>query len=1502
MVSELDDETGEVTLELRDAAWVVTIKCLTHALAEQLFPDALGKLDTINGVYNSLDSNATMKYLFVNALKFGSLVLQAFPDGRAKITFLIYMKTWELLDRQTELNDTVQAILSGLTDIGDIVDIVGQVSSAVLPTAMGRSKASIEGLLALLEDSSVYIYNQLATNDLPPASLENADLDEPFNVETYLNRLKELQTAFHASWSPVPATPVNLVDVQDDQLLDTPQGGTHGSTAIDPYDMLRLLRPLDPNGYNPRQACMDGTREVILTRIVTWTQNRESAEGLMWISGQAGMGKTSVATSLCQRLDGMGVLTGSFFCQRDSLDTSDPLRLINNLVHEIAMKCPAYAQEVAHAIRANRRLCNSHLDVRYNGLIKKPLEQLQSLSMRANLVIVIDALDECGDCESREQILGHLHEMSQLVPWLKVIITARPVGDLQGYFAQKCSREPIIQLQDYDATSNIRAYIESQVAELAEKEHWPSDSIDQLCTLSGGVFLWATLAVKYIKKSAFPALPRLRKVMSKQKSPMTDHFDALYTKALKMAIDDEEDDIKGAYLRCIGAILVISECAPLAASAFKNLLLSAGRIDQLTLEQMINNLRALLLITDEQRIQFHHVSFRDFVTDAPRAGQFHIRLDQYEAELAACCLQVMQRDLCFNICELETSHQLNSEIPDLKQRIDTYIGSALRYACMHWIDHFVASPTQALVTAVKKLMEGPQLMYWIEALSLLDRIDVAIEGLSKLMAVDLTHLSDSGLLTSWANDARRFILSFYNPITTSTPHLYVSALAFAPRHCLIAVRLRPHFPNIITVTQGGDSNWHPCMKVVAHPHAVQTLSLSPDGKEVVAGYPDGSLAIWDNRTGACVSKSSVGHRDAVTCVVYSPVGSLVASSSLDATIRVWDVTKGLLDSCLLSGHSGPVHSVAFSPKGSLIASGSSDRTIRLWDSNACRPIHEPYVGHSSCITSAAFSPDGTRLISGSWDKTIRVWSVDLDILRLANNPLVIAAHTDWVTCLSFSPNGLKFASGSADKKIQIWDAQTGEQSKWRASPAKHSDTVTSIAFSPNGSHLASCSLDGVIQLWSTTTTTVSQPVGHSSSVKVVAFSPDGSHLISGSTDMTTRVWEVDACPKAMTMGALVGHSGFIRSVAVTPDGTRIVSASNDKMLRVWDSQTGALICDPLNGHSLCVNCVAVSPDGTQIVSGSDDKLMKLWDTAAHANVQSYEHSSFIWCAAFSPNSAQIAFGTGDNDVYLWDVTEWKMIQQGLQGHSARVCSVVFSPDRTCLASASLDRTVILWDLASHSRIGGPLSGHTDYVRSVAFSPCGTRLVSGSHDCTIRVWDRPTGNTIHTLTGHGNYVMAVAFSPDGSCIASGSYDRTARLWNAKTGQLIGQPFTEHSNQVTSIAFSPDGNYLISGSQDCTIQVRNIAASYPADEPETGPPNTFRWPSNPYDLSSHPEHPGWVTHNRKSHVLWLPAHYEQRERFLDPGPQACPPVRLDYSKFVHGTAWTKVARDSTSSSSC
>ncbi|KEP45883.1 hypothetical protein V565_233760, partial [Rhizoctonia solani 123E] len=255
VISEVDEETGELTLELREAAWIVTIRCLTRAKAEQLFLDELEKLNAIEGAYSSRDSNASVKYVFKNALSFANLAVQTLPESTAKVSFLIYMKTWELLDQQAQLDDTLQAILRGLTGIGDIVDIAGQASSAMLAAAMNRSKESIQGILTLLEDVSVYIFNQLATNDLAPVRPEDEGIIDPFDVEAYLDHLKELQTAFHASWLPMVPTPVDHDDIIEDALLDTPQqGANESSRVIDPYDMLRLLRPLDPNGYVCRLA------------------------------------------------------------------------------------------------------------------------------------------------------------------------------------------------------------------------------------------------------------------------------------------------------------------------------------------------------------------------------------------------------------------------------------------------------------------------------------------------------------------------------------------------------------------------------------------------------------------------------------------------------------------------------------------------------------------------------------------------------------------------------------------------------------------------------------------------------------------------------------------------------------------------------------------------------------------------------------------------------------------------------------------------------------------------------------------------------------------------------------------------------------------------------------------------------------------------------------------------------------------------------------------------
>lgn len=64
--------------------------------------------------------------------------------------------------------------------------------------------------------------------------------------------------------------------------------------------------------------------------------------------------------------------------------------------------------------------------------------------------------------------------------------------------------------------------------------------------------------------------------------------------------------------------------------------------------------------------------------------------------------------------------------------------------------------------------------------------------------------------------------------------------------------------------------------------------------------------------------------------MFSPNRSIVASGSDDGTIELWDVKSG---ACLknFTEHKNTVRSVAFSADGLMLASGSEDETIKLWN-------------------------------------------------------------------------------------------------------------------------------------------------------------------------------------------------------------------------------------------------------------------------------------------------------------------------------------------------------------------------------------------------------------------------------------------------------------------------------------------------------------------------------------------------------------------------------------------
>ncbi|KEP46300.1 putative vegetative incompatibility protein HET-E-1, partial [Rhizoctonia solani 123E] len=221
-ITEVDEETGETTLEHPKAVWVVTIKSLTPAtvgspllIYSVEFILLLAGKPVISGRARDVQCNrgcirqpaiGSNREVSVQAcFAISSLAAKGLPESAAKVSFLICMKAWELLDQQAELDDSVQATLHGLARMQDIIDVMSQASNSMLATAMSQSKEAIHGILALLEDVSMFIFNRLTTNDLARASSEE-DTSDTYDVEAYLTRLEELQRAFYSTWSPIAAS------------------------------------------------------------------------------------------------------------------------------------------------------------------------------------------------------------------------------------------------------------------------------------------------------------------------------------------------------------------------------------------------------------------------------------------------------------------------------------------------------------------------------------------------------------------------------------------------------------------------------------------------------------------------------------------------------------------------------------------------------------------------------------------------------------------------------------------------------------------------------------------------------------------------------------------------------------------------------------------------------------------------------------------------------------------------------------------------------------------------------------------------------------------------------------------------------------------------------------------------------------------------------------------------------------------------------------------------
>ncbi|KAB5593584.1 hypothetical protein CTheo_2973 [Ceratobasidium theobromae] len=1200
-----------------------------------------------------------------------------------------------------------------------------------------------------------------------------------------------------------------------------------------------------------RRTCTEGTRTAIISEMGGWSMDPNSPD-LYLMSGMAGTGKTTIACSFSNRLEERKQLAASFFCTRTSPECRDASRIVPTIAYQLARYSIPFQSVLCEVLGDDPDIGTKNIIKQFEQLVNAPLLRVKE-AMPDNLVVVIDALDECEDRHAAKLVLELIFKFAPGLP-LKFFVTSRPEPEIyEKMISRTSSPRKVLHLHEIEK-SLVQADIELYLSEELRSISPTPSQIHQLAQQSGCLFIYAATLVRYIRLGKQSANPqkRLRAVLGITPKPTKKHLeiDALYTAILQSALDEEDleseevDDVRIV----LWVVLCVQEPVPVETLAALTGLVEIERV-----LSALQPLRSVLHFSERGGlVSTLHASFPDFMFSRERSGPFFCNPSQHNQLIARQCFVVMKQELRFNICNLESSFVPDRAVGDLDDQIEKAILPALAYACRYWGDHLRLSANSDNLCNLLSDFLSNRLLFWMEVLSL--KRDIAAGTEILVQAKQWLYINAmSPNLVQFAEDGRNFVTSYAaNPVSQSTPHIYMSSLLLCPRSSLVYKTYWPRTHGLISL-KGSGMNQIEATSLATWDIGSLVLfaTYSPDGSRVAFGCRDGMVGVRNAYDGSPIIGPFKAHNHPVWGVAFSPDGTRFISASDDCTIKVWNVQDGTLIGEPLQGHTGGIHSATFSPDGRLIASGSADKTVRVWNTDSSIPVAEPFKGHAKWVWSVAFSPDSARIASGSYDHTIRVWNIQDGILSF--DPL--KGHTNTVWSVAFSPNGTQIVSGSADKTVRIWNAQNGTLV---IGPLEgHIDEVFSVAFSPDGSRFVSSSRDRTIRIWSSRDgSLVAGPLeGHMDVVWSTAFSPDGMRVVSGG-DKTIRVWNVGA--GVAVANQYKGHAQAIWSVAFAPNDAYLASGSTDSIY-TWDSRSGICLAGPFEGHTKIVRSVAVSSDGTRLISGSDDNTIRIWDVNKGTLITDLNkyHKNGISSVSISANDKYIASSSA-NSIRVQNSFDGSLIAPPFNSHRTLIRSIAFSPDGARIVSGSYDHTIIVWNTYEGTIAVGPFLGHTDWVMSVAFSPCGQRIVSGSKDCTIRVWNANDGTpSTGPFIGHTDLVESVAFSPDGTCIVSGSDDCTVRVWYAHSGELVAGPFYGHINAVRAVKFSSDGTRIASSSSDFTIRmwdvsdIQRIASS--SEHPHSPSANQVH---PPLHFENWIIQNGWITGQNGHMLFWAP----------------------------------------------
>ena len=501
-----------------------------------------------------------------------------------------------------------------------------------------------------------------------------------------------------------------------------------------------LLGRLDSvkTNYHQDFRCMDGTREFLLEKLIDWATEEPGRKesNTYWIYGLPGIGKTSLAHSICARLHEGKNLAGAFFCRSDDASLSEPRNILPTLIHKLAGTFPPFRSVVAEHLRNDPHLTPTSMK---QSLLLELIRKLPRPPTRP-LVFVIDAVDECGDSLSRPAILRAVIGAAAHAPWLKIIITSRPEDDIRCVFDAivKSSHERYDLAADKEASSDLRTFAQIRFRRVMSKRRlpspWPEDSLfNRVLSQAAGLFVFIETISRALEQCNDPTEHLKATLEDGAGSGLTSLY-GLYSSILKAQILHSNAEFR----QVIGVLLIAAPHRPVCEETIAEM--AGVRLD--LVKMWVADLSSLLYRDEEANggIRVRHLSISDFFLSNDCPSDYHINFQNANMELGIACLKKMVEQLHFNICKLNDSRHANADVHDLPSRIKENISDALQYSCLYWSDHLCLGADncgEQVWEILREIFEGPCVLFWIEVLSIMGMVPIGVPSLRRVRSMVL---------------------------------------------------------------------------------------------------------------------------------------------------------------------------------------------------------------------------------------------------------------------------------------------------------------------------------------------------------------------------------------------------------------------------------------------------------------------------------------------------------------------------------------------------------------------------------------------------------------------------------------------------------------------------------------------------------------------------------------------------------------------------------------------